>query len=344
MADVPVRVSGRVGPDVFSVDAGTFTYLPSPAPPPWEHGPASDTLSDLELWKGSYNGWDWGWSTPWQIESVDGFADMMALKTQDADNPGDGEIFGQDWERKRVLTVEFSGALTMVERCWPERPDLLPPQRLMDARCACLRRQDDLPLWLNDRWVIMARPRRFVAPQRRGAVPSVTVSWEAQDPALYEATEQSASAALQLGGGGRGWIRTFVVDSPNVPPAGNPGRTPGSWRYASGGTSGLMMVTNRGCRRTFLRFRIRGPVQWPILFNERTGEKLELNLTLGAQDVLDVDMRSGTVVLNGQASRYYALTEDSSWWAVGPGTTPIRYLNRGPLTGSPITVWWRSAW
>lgn len=215
---------------------------------------------------------------------------------------------------------------TVVMPVEPPAPIPPPPRRLEEARCACMRRQSDLPLELNGRWVVMARPRRFVFPQRQAALSALTVSWEAQDPTLYAIGEQSGQASLGLGTRGRSYPRNYP------------------WRYGSGVGAPGFIVRNDGCRRTFLRCTISGPVENPIIVNGLTFEKLELRLTLSGTDYLDIDMRECTVLLNGTVSRYYNLTADSTWWACGPGDTPVYYENRGPLTASTMTARWRSAW
>ncbi|MDR0358918.1 MAG: phage tail family protein [bacterium] len=310
------------------------------APPPWAIRPGQTDPtalgSDWELHFGVYNGWQFGFGTPWSIESVDGFADMMELKTQDATVPGDGEAFGEDWEKKRVLTVSFGSALAMVERCFPQNPGVV-RDLLAEARCAMMRRGDegDLPLDLNGRWTLMARPRVFKAPQRRGTPPEVSVAWEAEDPTLYSPDEQMATVGLETVGRGREYPR----------PSGSPGHTPGSWRYPEAGGSGLLVIRNEGCRRTFLRARMTGPVHHPMLINNDTFQRIEFAVDLAAGDVLDVDMRRGTVFLNGDAPRYDRITRDSSWFAIAPQrNVPVRYASRGEITDSTCTLWWRSAW
>lgn len=338
----------------------------APAPNPWlpllsREEVVQEGWSDWTIYWGSYNGWSFGHGTGWDITSVDGWADMMELKNQDAQLLGDGEVFGQDWEKKRIITMELNGSGALLERCFPQQPGLLPPDQLMAARCALMRRGDqgDLPLEINDRWVVMARPRKFVAPQRSAEPPKLTVSWEAQDPALYSAVEHEASATLQLQGQGRPYPFDWTDWDWQNPPPGRPPIREGyrfrgpagfepdawTWRYLGGGTSGLMQLDNKGCRRTFLRFRLNGPVDRPMLINHNTGQRVEFSLELGHRDWLEVDMRRGIVNLNGTVSRYYALTRDSNWWALEPGITPVRFLSRGPVyPTSRVTVWWRDAW
>jgi hypothetical protein len=274
---------------------------------------------------------------------------------------GDGSVFGWDSESHRVITFELGGKGMMLEPCFPPAYASA-SDRIQEARCANLRRRDDLPLVLNDRWIMYARPRRFLAPQRGPAeVPVLTVSYEAADPAVYDIEERTGTARVGVSRFGRPYPQDWAAWAPPAPPPirdgygyrgplGDP-RASGvnerivrTWRYEGYGQGGLLAVDNAGCRDTYLRVRIDGPVQNPILVNMTTFERLELNLTLGPSDWLDIDFRTGTVLLNGAVSRYYAVTRESSWFSVGPGTTFINFLARGEVTPALLTAWWRSAW
>jgi hypothetical protein len=335
--------------------------MPAPNPNlPTVRPPAGTTTTGLDWWVewGSYNGWAFGSGTPWDIHSVDGFPDMMALKTQDGQLVGDGQVFGWDSEEKRVITFEFGGAALWLEHCFPLDDGTNLRDRITRARCANLRRHDDLPLQINDQWVIMARPRRFLAPQRASEPPVLTVSYEAQDPAIYSSELQTGTAQMGVSEWGRpyrdpqdpgpdliwqyrGWAGEWTPGPSDWPPGFAPQRP---WRYMGRGRGGLLAVTNQGCRETWLQVRIQGPVSGPMLINQTTFERVAFDITLGASDWLDVDFRTGTVMLNGTSSRYWTITRDSVWFSCAPGTTFIRYLAAGEVTESTVTAWWRSAW
>jgi len=306
--------------------------IPNPLDPV---GPRPDPGGWVVNWL-NFNNWDAGWGSPWQIASVDGFPDMMQLKTQDAQLVGDGQVFGWDSEEKRVITLEFRGDGLLLEKCFGAGSAQM---QIQEARCANLRRHDDLPLTINDEWVMMARPRRFLAPQRDHSILQMTVSYEMQDPAIYSIHEQSGTALV----GVSEWGRPYPPGE-DLQYRGPAGTAPNTWRYRGRGESGMLEVQNLGCRETYLRIRIQGPVRYPVIVNQTTFERLELNLDVLDGEWLDIDMRRGTVMLNGVASRYWALTRASTWFSVGPGTTFIRYLARGEVTTSTLTAWWRSAW
>ena len=312
------------------------------APSPWLPRPPAPGTVARDPWLvdfGTFNGWRFGAGSPWEILSADGFPDMMTLKMQDGQLVGDGQVFGWDSENKRVITFQFRGDGVWLEHCFPPVGDGAGPDRIQEARCANMRRHDDLPLEINGRWLILARPRRFLAPQRAREVPILTVSYEAQDPAIYDAVLQSGTASV----GAAEWGRPYPP-GPGLTYRGPAGAAPWTWRYEGRGQGGLLAVINRGCRETYLMGRITGPVRGPMLINQTTFERLEFDIELSASEWLDIDFRRGTAMLNGVSSRYFAITRESNWFSVGPGTTFIRYLARGEVTESTFTAWWRSAW
>lgn len=339
-----VRAVNKVGPGAWS---DTVTAVPDPPAPPPPEPPKPPWWQEVEpspdAWVvdwGTYNGWSFGGNAAWMIESVDGFPDMMALKTQDGQLVGDGEIFGWDSEHKRVITITFdAGPRVLLEECFPSDPGRR-TEHVEAARCANMRRHDDLPLTLNDRWLILARPRRFLAPQRGQAIPKITVSYEAQDPSIYSTELQSGSIGLGESSMGRPY-----PPGPGLRYRGPQGVRANSWRYIGELGGGVLSILNEGCRDTYLTLHVSGPVHGLIgIINADTGEALEIDAHLTVSDWLDIDMRLGTILENGTSNRYMDITRASRWWACPPGVTHLRYIFSGPITNSRLTAWWRSAW
>jgi hypothetical protein len=173
-----------------------------------------------------------------------------------------------------------------------------------------MRRGDsgDLPLVVNRSWMLMARPRKFALPQQAGTnTPTLTVSWEAADPSIYEAKENEISMTL--------------------------------------GTRHRAQVLNRGCRRTWLRVRILGPVTNPVVLNETTQERLQVQIRMSAGNVLDLDFFEGSIVLNENPMGYREMiTRDSSYWSLAPGSTFVQVTGSDTTLETRATLWWRSAW
>ncbi|MEV6073955.1 hypothetical protein AB0L80_02390 [Streptomyces sp. NPDC052069] len=124
-----------------------------------------------------------------------------------------------------------------------------------------------------------------------------------------------------------------------------------SWplEFGAPGSTGALSVTNRGDAETHPIIEFRGPVTRPALTNLATGDVLEYDLPLAAGDVLTIDTRAGTVLLNGTASRIDAVTARSvpeQTFTLAPGTTNLTF-RAAPGSADPAasaTVRYRSAY
>ncbi|XXZ49916.1 hypothetical protein AAGT00_16595 [Streptomyces cavourensis] len=83
--------------------------------------------------------------------------------------------------------------------------------------------------------------------------------------------------------------------------------------------------------------------------NLATGEAIEYDLDLAADDELLVDTREGTVTLNGTASRLYTATARSApeqLFALAPGASSLVF-RAAPGSTDPrasVSLRWRSAY
>lgn len=174
---------------------------------------------------------------------------------------------------------------------------------------------------------LRGRPRRAAFDTSRIQAGQVRAALEylAADPYIY--ADEMAIAALPLAdtSAGRTYPRTY----------------PMTYGVA---LSGAAIAENAGTVPTHPLVLIVGPVDNPQLENVSSGEYVRLGLSLGTTDYLVVDMATGTVMLNGTASRRSTLTSDSVWWALAPGENTIRYRADTWQAGSVAIVGWRSAW
>ncbi|MFZ3569283.1 phage distal tail protein [Streptomyces sp. BH034] len=198
---------------------------------------------------------------------------------------------------------------------------------------------DELPFvaWLDERGPLLAwaRATRRAVPAgkgyRLGTITGGAVEFEASDPRRYELTERTVSANL---------------------PAPEPGLAfPLEWPLTFGapGSTGALSVSNSGDAATHPVIVFRGPVLRPALTNLATGDVLEYDLPLAAGDVLTVDTRAGTVVLNSTASRIYTATARSvpeQTFTLAPGTSDLTF-RAAPGSSDPAasaTVRYRPAY
>lgn len=113
---------------------------------------------------------------------------------------------------------------------------------------------------------------------------------------------------------------------------------------AAPGAQGLMIVNNLGNTESSPILRLRGPMKNPTITRVDTGEKIVLNYTLTAGQVLDVDTRDHTIVLNGDTNRYSALDfVQSSWWQLAPGINQIRLSCADWDEDAALVIYWNHA-
>lgn len=110
---------------------------------------------------------------------------------------------------------------------------------------------------------------------------------------------------------------------------------------ASSGGSGV--ATNGGNAEASPLLTFSGPAPNPSLTNERTGERLALNLILAPGDLVTVDMDRRTIVQGTTTGRMGARVPGSTFWKLPPGASPLRYSADAYDTGV-ATIFWRHAY
>ena len=156
-------------------------------------------------------------------------------------------------------------------------------------------------------------------------LPLVVVEMVATDPRVYANTEDSVSADLPSGGAGLTFNATFSLS------------------FGGAISGGALNVTNDGTFPTPVAIKVEGPVTNPRITNTTLDKKLELDLVVADGDYVILDSATRTILLNGTASRYSSLTDDSEWWDLAPGVNAITY-RASTATSSTITLTARSAW
>ncbi|MFE1770264.1 phage distal tail protein [Streptomyces sp. NPDC059008] len=163
------------------------------------------------------------------------------------------------------------------------------------------------------------------------------LQFEATDPRRYSLTEQRVETRLPMPETGLDWHL-------------DPGPERLDWPLAFGapGSTGSLVAVNEGDTAAHPIIMFRGPVDRPSLANLATGDVIEYDLTLAADDELLVDTAAGTVTLNGTASRLYTVSARSvpeETFTLLPGTTNYAF-RAAPGSTDPraaCSVRWRSA-
>ena len=290
-------------------------------------------MSRGRITKLAYNGWTTGANT--KIRELKGFFDMPDLRTADVDLSGmDGVLFGTDEMGKKVIEATFvsygdglSGSAGDHDQISDEIDDLVSTFQVQA--------DDTLPLdatfknALEEETVltVFCRPRKRpipLSPKDGGFSIETVVTLEAEDPRIYgPLMTQTVGMA-----GGAEVGRTY----PRVYP----------WTYGEGGAGGTIDAHNSGSAKSYPVAYIHGPCDTPRLTHQELNRFVKVNLTLVAGDTLVIDFFHRTITIQGM-SRYYALTNDSDWFWLDPGSNSIQFLGSYYDPLATVTIAWRSA-
>lgn len=154
----------------------------------------------------------------------------------------------------------------------------------------------------------------------------VAIRLDATDPRIYADDESSDSTSLPDSVGGLTFPLTFPLSFGGVVSSG-----------------GRITAVNAGSFPAPWVARIDGPVNDPRIEHVGTGQKIDLELAVDAGDYVLLDSATRSVLLNGTASRYSALTTDSTWFELAPGSNELAF-RAAVSSAATVTVSWRSAW
>lgn len=267
-----------------------------------------------------------GKGTQIRVLTVEGWLSQPEIRSSDIPLSGqEGGIFaGSDWYDVRRLQFEIGLEGTLSNPHGVET--------LLDTFHTVFRKRDSGIL-------VGKRPnkiaRRCTARVRRA---EFTGSWDvhmgyaagglelvAADPRMYENNTQYESTQLPITTGGRTYVRIYPM------------------LYGSSTIYGSVVVTNAGNIDSPPKIRIYGPVDVPRVLHVESGKEVRLNMSLLATDVVELDMRLHTVVLNGIATRRQSVDPSSKWWTLEPGQNQVRFMGNSG-TGAHMEFDWATAW
>lgn len=152
------------------------------------------------------------------------------------------------------------------------------------------------------------------------------ISLIATDPTIYD---NSASGLMSVSvnparGGGVTWPITWKI----------------TWAAGSQPTT----VNNTGNVTVYPTVTLTNKMTNPTVTNQTTGQFFTLSgLTTTAGDVLVIDMKNRTVLLNGGSVLPF-VTSTSSWWPLLPGNNGINLTTNDGTDTTVATVSWRSGY
>lgn len=159
---------------------------------------------------------------------------------------------------------------------------------------------------------------------RRAGMTSVQATLVAEDPYIYDANPTSATVSVPtLSILGTSFNALFNLGFGGALP--NFGAT----------------VTNQGNHTAYPLITITGPVTNPVLVDSYSGTTMALNVTLTAGDILVIDTRLKSIVLDGTVSRRTALS-GRQWISVPPGISDTISFTADSGTGSCTVQLWNT--
>lgn len=262
--------------------------------------------------------------TVWTVTEIDGWWRLpdatVPTVPRGKNDDGSYEEDGRYETRSLVLTGSFL----------PTSPDNIPLAR---ARLAQVFNSVRNPTQL----IVNEDPPRYLSVRLNGKTAVTTVQPSglstfsvellAADPIKYSLSESSSSvgAGARLGG----W--TYP-------------RTGGRF-YATPVFPNTISITNDGNYTAYPVITIIGPATDPRIELVETGDFLDFSITLDEGQFLQIDPRDKSVLYNGAVSRRGALSLDSTWPVIPPGTWHFRYTAlESPNDETRAAVSLRSAW
>ncbi|MGE0344171.1 MAG: hypothetical protein AB7O86_14025 [Porticoccaceae bacterium] len=264
----------------------------------------------------------------YEIRQIVGLAGMPPVRTSDLTIAGrHGERGGFDYLAGRTVTLdidvyawssaEFADAVAELREVFQPR----------ESGAGVLAFQ--LPGIAGGQTArLNCRPRRMALPLEPtywADFATCSVELFAPDPVLYSDTAYEQTTTLPSAGGGL----EFDVEFDAV--------------FGAVSTGGTIFADNQGTWPADVVIRIDGPAVNPRVENLTTGQTIALSYNLGSGEYLLIDTQQRTVLLNGTASRYSALTDASTWWRLAPGVNDVTF-RATTSTAATMTLSWRSAW
>jgi hypothetical protein len=283
------------------------------------------TLNDYSFQFGSFT--FGGTDSPWQVMSIDGLEGIPELRVQD-DNRGynDGSLTGRDFYNGRNITFMINtfarNGNSAQQNYQLLQNSLLPQQNGTQTLTFKLSATEAEK-------VISARVRTRVTtvdPDYTYGLIKSQIMMFCPDPRYYDSTVNALSLSMPTVIGGRTYDRTYNLT------------------YTPTTNSNKGTATNAGNIYSSPIVTIQGPATNPVISYVEGSVDFTCTVTLGASDVLVIDMFNRLVTLNGSAARNL-VTNASRWWDIPANSTAtIYFYASSTTTSSTATVNWSNAY
>lgn len=247
-----------------------------------------------------------GAGTPFVVTEVTGLEDLPQIRNQD-DNKGynDGMFTGRDFYSGRTLTFMLNvlaGNGNTAQQNFALFQAAINPQQTGVTTLQFLLSPSDSQKQIGARVRTRVTP---VTPEYTYGKITAQVTMFCPDPRYYDTGVSTLSLSPTVPSG-RTYNRTYNLT------------------YGGGSQTGTGTLINNGWAITNPTVTITGPATNPVLTNVTTAQSITINYTLGASDVVVIDLNLKTVTLNGTSARNI-LANNSQWFSASPGTTQLSF-------------------
>jgi hypothetical protein len=276
----------------------------------------------------SYNGFNFGNGTPYQIADVDGLASQPDLRVQDSPRGyGDGFLTGRDFYNGRTMTftfMVFAGGGNSAQQNWALFTAALKPVQQLTSANSVLQFKLS-PTDTDKRMNARVRVRKAkIDPNYTYGYITAQVEFFAPDYRYYNETLVTSATLVPQLADGRVYNRTYNLTYTQA---------------VAGNTAATATVNNSsGTAATGPVITITGPITYPQITNLTTGVFIQLVSTFASSDTVVIDMTNNTVTLNGSNARNL-VSGGSQFFTVPSGATQNLYFTASTATGNAVVTY-----
>lgn len=270
-----------------------------------------------------------GADTPFRYNQLDGWDDLPSVDLGDVDKPEEhGSWPGEPFGGERVVT--FTGFISVQG----DYLGLGAAQRTLRSVTSfpTATEQPLIVQRMGEKLLVWARISARSIPSEQAArvgYSKLALQWTASDPRRYSVDEHTEHCEIVTPSG------TGLVYPLTYP-----------LTYGPDVVAASVVCTNAYEADSPPRLVITGPVTTPLIANVSTGTVLEYAVALASSsDQLVIDVRAGTVLLNG-VDRAYARTSNSGPLAdfvLAAGDNDLEFRAASSASGNALDVFWRDA-
>jgi hypothetical protein len=263
------------------------------------------------------------------MESITGWDDLPSVDSANTLRPSShGAWVGKKLVGQRIIT--WTGRISTAERSDFETEvkllrDTFVPASGTEELTIVVRTRNEMRMAFGS--VIQRQIPMDYAYSYYGA--KVTIQFECSDPRLYGLGENSVFiSAPSLVSDGLEYPLVYPLD------------------YGEEPAPSSLIITNEGSAPSPMTIHFTGPVTNPTLINQRTGERIGFEITLTGDEILTVNTRLGTVLLDETADRLYTRTLTSSpilGFDLLPGENEMQLIAEDWEEGAGVEIIYRDA-